>query len=79
MRKLYFLLFIIFLFSCEDNVDDATVPHCWDCYVKDNITDEVLLHAMYCNMSANDLRNDSSTIQSIPGKSYRICYNTKWQ
>lgn len=73
-----FLLFLVILFSCERDIDDSTVPHCWDCYVKDNITDQILLHSIYCDISANELRIDTTVIQSVPGKSYRICYNTKW-
>jgi hypothetical protein len=75
MKKLLFALFIIILFSCEKDNDRT----CWDCYIKDNLTEEVYSNELYCDYTLDELKADSTVIQPVLGISYRICYDTKWQ
>jgi hypothetical protein len=50
MKKLMFLILVIFLFSCEKNESI-----CWECEMKQ--TPEIVLHFEFCNKTEEEIHH----------------------
>jgi hypothetical protein len=72
MKKLLLFSFLILCFlGCEKEE-----TYCWDCYIKDNKTDEILKYKSYCDKTADEIILIKEP-EYTPGISYRICYKRK--
>ena len=47
---------------------------CWDCYLLDVMTREIIAQKIYCDLTLEELK-EVCDLKSIPGVSTRHCYN----
>jgi len=74
MKKLFMSLFLLALFLVGCSKDEKP---CWDCYLLDVITREVIEQKVYCDLTLEELKA-TCDMKSVPGQTTRHCYNMEF-